>query len=110
VLERPAAPRRLRDERDDRREDERPEALDDLVRDALARDALERPPRLADFRAEPPFARFEAAFFRPEPLRLPPPDTLFSVAQAIRSASFCEVPRCSYPSSMCRACRFCLGV
>jgi hypothetical protein len=34
-------------------------------------------------------------FPRPDPLFLPPPDSLFTVAQARRSASFFEVPRFS---------------
>jgi len=49
-------------------------------------------------------------FPRPEPLFLPPPVSLLTVAQARRSASSLEVPRSSYPSSMCSAIRFCLSV
>src|SRR6202048_1138126 len=47
---------------------------------------------------------------RPEPLLLPPPVSLLTVAHARRSASFLPTPRCSYPSSMCSARRFCLSV
>src|ERR1700757_3931620 len=46
---------------------------------------------------------------RPEPLLLPPPVSLLTVAQARRSASFSPTPRSSYPSSMCSAWRFCLS-
>jgi hypothetical protein len=46
----------------------------------------------------------------PDPDFLPPPDILFSVAQARRSASFSVTPRFSYPSSMWCAWRFCLSV
>jgi hypothetical protein len=38
---------------------------------------------------------------RPEPLLLPPPVSLLTVAHARRSASFLPRPRRSYPSSMC---------
>ena len=41
---------------------------------------------------------------------LPPPETLFSVAQARRSASFFPTPFFSYPSSICLTWRFCLSV
>src|SRR5689334_18353106 len=47
---------------------------------------------------------------RPEPLWLPPPVSLFTVAQARRSASFSGTPRSSYPASIWRAWRFCLSV
>ena len=47
---------------------------------------------------------------RPDPLFLPPPVSLFTVAHARRAASFRDSPRSSYPSSMCRAWRFCLDV
>jgi hypothetical protein len=64
------------------------------LRAAAERDAFER--------------EREAA--RPDPLFLPPPSSLFTVAQARRSASRRETPRFSYPSSMCSAFRFCLFV
>src|SRR5580704_10151482 len=47
---------------------------------------------------------------RPEPLFLPPPVSLLTVAQARRSASFSETPRDSYPSAMWSAIRPCLSV
>src|SRR5581483_2255731 len=47
---------------------------------------------------------------RAEPLLLPPPLSLFTVAHARLSASFLETPFFSYPSSMCSALRFCLSV
>ncbi len=97
LLER-ARPLRPRD--DDRDADDRAD---------LARDAEDRPPFVADFLAEP-LRDLAAAFLRPDPLFRPPPETLFSVAQALRAASPRETPRCSYPSSMCRACRFCFAV
>src|SRR5690349_17413035 len=67
--------------------------------------------RLADA-LRPPFREAERFSFlpRPEPLFLPPPLSLFTVAQARRAASFEPVPRFSYPSSMCSALRFCLLV
>jgi hypothetical protein len=37
----------------------------------------------------------EVRFPRPEPLFFPPPDILFSVAQARRAASFRDTPRSS---------------
>ena len=49
-------------------------------------------------------------FLRPEPLFFPPPDCLFTVAQARRSDSSFETPRFSYPSSMLLVLRFCLLV
>jgi hypothetical protein len=59
----------------------------------------------ADFGREaeafPPFrpplraGAVEVRFPRPDPLFLPPPDILFSVAQARRSASFRDTPRFS---------------
>ena len=49
-------------------------------------------------------------FPRPDPLFLPPPEILLTVAQARRSASFLGTPRSSYPSSICSAWRFCLAV
>src|SRR5688572_20733668 len=47
---------------------------------------------------------------RPEPLLLPPPVSLFTVAHARRSASSSGTPRASYPRSIWRALRFCLSV
>jgi hypothetical protein len=74
-------------------------------RDELERDAA-RPPFLPPFREE---LRFDF-FPRPDPLFLPPSVSLFTVAQARRSASPRETPRFSYPSSICSAWRFCLFV
>ena len=68
--------------------------------------AAARPPFLPPFLDE-----LRLDFFpRPDPLFLPPPVSLFTVAQARRSASPRETPRFSYPSSICSACRFCLLV
>jgi hypothetical protein len=60
---------------------------DDFERDDFARDAL--PP------LRPPFREaLRVVFFpRPEPLFFPPPVSLFTVAQARRSASRREIPR-----------------
>jgi len=52
-------------------------------RAAFGRDADARPPRRPPFREE----LFEVFFPRPEPLFFPPPVSLFTVAQARRSAS-----------------------
>jgi hypothetical protein len=72
-------------------------------RDALDREALPLGP---PFREE-----LLVLFFpRPDPLFLPPPSSLFTVAQARRSASRRDTPRFSYPSSMCSAFRCCLLV
>ena len=46
-------------------------------------------------------------FLRPGLAFLPPPVSLLTVAQARRFASPLLVPRRWYPSSMCRAWRFC---
>jgi hypothetical protein len=73
---------------------------------ALDREEEARPPFRPPLREEP-LLRF---FPRPEPLFLPPPVSLFTVAQARRAASPRETPRSSYPSSMCSAWRFCLLV
>ena len=73
---------------------------------ALERDDEARPPFRPPLRDEL-LLRF---FPRPEPLFLPPPVSLFTVAQARRAASPRETPRSSYPSSMCSAWRFCLLV
>ena len=75
-------------------------------REDLERAPEARPPFLPPFRAE-----LRLVFFlRPEPLFLPPPVSLFTVAQARRSASFRDTPRFSYPSSICSAWRFCFFV
>ena len=75
-------------------------------REDLEREAAARPPFLPPLREE-----LLLAFFpRPEPLFLPPPVSLFTVAQARRADSPRPTPRFSYPSSMCSACRFCLLV
>src|SRR5437868_8019300 len=60
----------------------------------------------------PPFFEDDLSSFlpRPEPLFLPPPEALLTVPHARRSASFFDVPRFSYPSSMCSALRFCFDV
>jgi hypothetical protein len=63
----------------------------DAERADLGRAAEARPPALPPFRDE-----LLLVFLpRPEPLFLPPPDSLFTVAQALRSASFRDVPRSS---------------
>src|SRR5690349_3768611 len=85
-----------------RRLDEPLREREELDRDAAAR----RPPFLPPLRDE---LRFDF-FPRPDPLFLPPPVSLFTVAHARRSASPRETPRFSYPSSICSACRFCLFV
>jgi hypothetical protein len=73
-------------------------------REDLEREAEARPPFLPPFLEE-----LRLVFFpRPDPLFFPPPVSLFTVAQARRSASFRETPRFSYPSSICSAWRFCL--
>ena len=78
----------------------------DADRADFERDAEARPPIRPPFRDE-----LLLAFFpRPEPLFFPPPVSLFTVAQARRSASSRPTPRFSYPSSMCSAWRFCLDV
>jgi len=75
-------------------------------RDALDRDADAFPPLRPPLREE-----LLVLFFpRPDPLFLPPPSSLFTVAQARRAASPPDTPRFSYPSSMCSALRFCLLV
>jgi hypothetical protein len=75
-------------------------------RDDFEREADARPPFRPPFREE-----LRLVFFpRPEPLFLPPPVSLFTVAQARRAASPRDTPRFSYPSSICSACRFCLLV
>src|SRR5690606_5155990 len=60
----------------------------------------------------PPLRELSCVSFfpRPEPDLLPPPDSLFTVAQARLLASFSETPRSSYPSAICSALRFCLSV
>jgi hypothetical protein len=75
-------------------------------REDLEREAAARPPFLPPLRDE-----LLLVFFpRPDPLFLPPPVSLFTVAQARRAASPRPTPRFSYPSSMCSASRFCLLV
>lgn len=96
VVDRLLLPRPLRpDERDEDREadrdaDERVDFAepprDDPDRADFERDAEERPRFAVDFLAEPPLRDLAATFLRPEPLLSP--------------------PRRSYPSSLCRACRF----
>jgi hypothetical protein len=77
-----------------------------LDRDDLEREAAARPPFLPPFREE-----LRLVFLpRPDPLFFPPPVSLFTVAQARRSASPRDTPRFSYPSSICSAWRFCLFV
>jgi hypothetical protein len=81
------------------------------LRAAAEREALDRardaaPPFLPPFRA----AVLVLFLPRPDPLCFPPPSSLFTVAQARRSASRRETPRFSYPSSICSAFRFCLLV
>lgn len=75
-------------------------------RDALDREAEAAPPLRPPLREE----RLVLFLPRPDPLFLPPPSSLFTVAQARRSASRRDTPRFSYPSSMCSAFRFCLSV
>jgi hypothetical protein len=76
------------------------------LREDLDREAEARPPFLPPFREE-----LRLVFFpRPDPLFFPPPVSLFTVAQARRSASLRDAPRFSYPSSMCSAWRFCFLV
>ena len=70
-----------------------------LEREDLERGAEARPPFRPPFRDE-----LRLVFLpRPEPLFLPPPVSLFTVAHARRSASRRETPRRSYPSSICSA-------
>lgn len=63
----------------------------DAERADLDRDADARPPARPPFRAGAAFVFFP----RPAPLFRPPPDILFSVAHARRSASFFGTPRLS---------------
>jgi hypothetical protein len=65
--------------------------LADAERADFGREAEARPPFFAPLRAG---AR-DVFFPRPEPLFFPPPDILFSVAQARRSASSSGTPRLS---------------
>jgi hypothetical protein len=78
----------------------------DADRAALGRAADAWPPFFPPLRDALRFTGFPL----PEPLFFPPPVSLFTVAHARRSASRRDTPRSSYPSSMCRACRFCLFV
>jgi hypothetical protein len=78
----------------------------DAERADLDREAAALPPFLPPLREE-----LLVLFFPlPDPLFLPPPSSLFTVAQARRAASPRVTPRFSYPSSMCSAFRFCLLV
>jgi hypothetical protein len=79
---------------------------EDFEREDFEREAEARPPFLPPFREELRFAFLP----RPEPLFLPPPVSLFTVAHARRAASPRETPRFSYPSSICSAWRFCFPV
>jgi hypothetical protein len=63
----------------------------DAEREDLEREAEARPPFFPPFREE---LRFDF-LPRPDPLFLPPPVSLFTVAQARRSASPRETPRFS---------------
>jgi hypothetical protein len=60
----------------------------------------------------PPFVAgaFLVGLPLPDPLFLPPPDILLTVAQARRSASFSPTPRSLYPFSMRSAWRSCFPV
>jgi hypothetical protein len=78
----------------------------DAERAAAGRAAEAAPPFLPPFLA----GALLTGLPRPEPLCLPPPVLLLTVAQARRSASPSGTPRFSYPSSMCSACRFCFSV
>jgi hypothetical protein len=75
------------------------------------RAAAERPADAAP-PLRPPF--FAGAFLvglpLPDPLFLPPPDILLTVAQARRSASFSPTPRSLYPFSISSAWRSCFLV
>src|SRR5262245_15118398 len=73
------------------------------------RSANERPAEASPPLWPPFFAGAVLVFLpRPDPLFLPPPVILFTVAQARRAASSSGTPRFSYPSLMCLAWRFCL--
>jgi hypothetical protein len=97
--------RHYREERDrDRDRDEREELFLPALRLRVAA-AFRAEAERADFGREaeafPPFrpplraGAVEVRFPRPDPLFFPPPDILFSVAQARRSASFRDTPRFS---------------
>lgn len=97
--------RHYREERErDRDRDEREELFLPALRRRVAA-AFRAEAERADFGREaeafPPFrpplraGAVEVRFPRPDPLFLPPPDILFSVAQARRSASFRDTPRFS---------------
>ena len=73
-------------------------------------DAPELPPPLEDDLRPRDDDELFFADLRPEPDLRPPPDSLFTVAQARDSASSSDTPLSLYPSSMCSACRFCLSV
>src|SRR5262249_24264872 len=78
----------------------------DAERSSAERAAEAAPPILPPFLLD----TCDSGLLRPLPDFLPPPDSLFTVAQARRFASFAGVPRSSYPSAMCSALRFCLSV
>lgn len=65
--------------------------LADFDREAFERFADEAPPFFAPLRLE----ALLVVFPRPDPLRFPPPVSLFTVAQARRSASLSGTPRLS---------------
>src|SRR6478736_353978 len=68
-----------------------------LLFPAALRAAVARPPSFPPF-----FAGLLSTFLpRPDPLFFPPPVILLTVAHARASAVFFDVPRFSYPSSMC---------
>jgi hypothetical protein len=75
------------------------------------RAAAERPADAAP-PLRPPFVAgaFLVGLPLPDPLFLPPPDILLTVAQARRSASLSPTPRSLYPFSMCSAWRSCFPV
>jgi hypothetical protein len=74
--------------------------------DRAERAAEAAPPFLPPFRA----GALLTGFPRPEPESFPLPPILFTVAQALFSASGSDPPCSSYPCSMCSACRFCFSV
>src|SRR4051812_46344482 len=96
-------------ERDVERERDDEERDDDLDAPPLLRPPF-APPFAPPFRPPARLALRLVVLPRPDPLFLPPPVSLLTVAHARCSATFFGVPRFSYPSSMCSACRFCLSV
>jgi hypothetical protein len=75
--------------------------LAEAARAAAGRDAAALSPSFPPLRA----GAWPSGLPRPEPDFLPPPVSLFTVAQARRSASGAGTPRASSPSSMCSAWR-----